>query len=300
MRIRTIKPEFWTNEKMAKLPDFARLLAIGLLNFADDHGYFWANPLLIRGALFPFDDDSSKVRRSVEQLATEGFLRLGKTPDGRECGHIVNFSKHQRVDKPKDSEIQPLISFDDQSKNDLGLIQDESPLEGKGREGKGKDPSRTPPAPVGGDEKEPDPRHGQITKRWGELFAGAFSGESYAFSGHDASALKRFLRTSKDSAEEFLTVAVRAWERRKQDRFAAYCKNAATIHGLCTCYNQIRVELQSPAGGAAAPAAPPPRPTIYDEPPGWREKAKKLWPEMEITEAWNDLSATVRNALLQA
>jgi hypothetical protein len=57
MRIRTVKPEFWTNEKMAALPDFTRLVALALLNYADDHGYFWANSLMMRGALFPFEDE---------------------------------------------------------------------------------------------------------------------------------------------------------------------------------------------------------------------------------------------------
>nr|MBF6067360.1 primosomal protein [Klebsiella pneumoniae] len=35
-RIRTIKPEFWTDEDMAEVSEPACLLAIGLLNYADD------------------------------------------------------------------------------------------------------------------------------------------------------------------------------------------------------------------------------------------------------------------------
>ncbi|HBS0572930.1 TPA: DnaT-like ssDNA-binding domain-containing protein, partial [Klebsiella pneumoniae] len=46
-RIRTIKPEFWTDEDMAEVSEPACLLAIGLLNYADDEGYFNANPKLI-------------------------------------------------------------------------------------------------------------------------------------------------------------------------------------------------------------------------------------------------------------
>lgn len=137
MRIRTIKPEFWSNEKLASLPDFARLVAIGLLNYADDEGYFWANPLLLRGALFPFDEDSSKLRRSIAQLVEKGYIKVGKTADGRECGHVVNFCKHQRIDRPKPSEIKQVAQFDEQSTNDRRIIDDESLLEGKGKEGKG-------------------------------------------------------------------------------------------------------------------------------------------------------------------
>lgn len=139
MRIRTIKPAFWANEKMAALPDFARLLAIGLLNYADDHGFFWANSLMIRGSLFPFEEDSSKVRRGLAQLEAEGYVRLGKTSDGREVGHVVKFSKHQRVDKPQPSEIEPLAIFVDRSENTQISLDDDSALYGKGKEGKGKE-----------------------------------------------------------------------------------------------------------------------------------------------------------------
>jgi len=148
MRIRTIKPSFWTNEKMSRLPDFARLLAIGLLNYADDHGYFWANPLLVRGALFPFEEDSSKVLKGLSELASEGFIVLGLTPDGRACGKVVNFSTHQRVDKPQESVIQPIADFQDNSENVLGTIQDKSALYGKGKEGKGRERIHTSPPPA--------------------------------------------------------------------------------------------------------------------------------------------------------
>jgi len=55
MRIRTIKPEFWQSETMASIHKDSRLLAIALLNYADDEGFFFAVPQVIQGALFPFD-----------------------------------------------------------------------------------------------------------------------------------------------------------------------------------------------------------------------------------------------------
>ncbi len=146
MRIRTLKPEFWANEKMAGMPDAARLLAIGLLNYADDDGFFWANEKMIRGALCPFDDDSTIIRRSLAQLASIGYIRLGKAEDGRECGEVVNFSKHQRIDRPKPSEIKGLAIFDDQSTINRRSIVEPSTInrrwkgrERKGKEGKGEE-----------------------------------------------------------------------------------------------------------------------------------------------------------------
>ena len=42
-RIRTIKPEFWEDEKIGKLPIPCRLFFIGCWNFADDFGVIKGN-----------------------------------------------------------------------------------------------------------------------------------------------------------------------------------------------------------------------------------------------------------------
>ena len=55
-RIRTIKPEFWEDEKLTKLPLHARLLFIGTWNFADDNGLLLANPVLMKSHIFPYED----------------------------------------------------------------------------------------------------------------------------------------------------------------------------------------------------------------------------------------------------
>jgi hypothetical protein len=123
MRIRTIKPEFWLHEGLCKCSEFTRLLAIAILNWADDEGYFMANPILIRGQVFPFEEDSKKIPRSLQELSSEGWIELGIDSQGRAVGKVVNFGKHQRVDKPKPSTIKENSSFQDASKNDLGSIQ---------------------------------------------------------------------------------------------------------------------------------------------------------------------------------
>jgi hypothetical protein len=132
-RIRTVKPEFWQNETLAELSAMTRLLAIGLLNHADDEGYFRANPALVRAAIFPFDD-SANVPGMLQELSRAGYLRLAQGSDGKTYGWVVTFLKHQRVDKPKPSEIKGLCVFQDDSKMIPGIIQDESMLERKGKE----------------------------------------------------------------------------------------------------------------------------------------------------------------------
>ena len=135
MRIRTIKPEFWTSETIAPLPDAVKLLAIGLLNYADDEGYFWANPTLIRAALFPFLDESKIILGWLQDLSRVGYIRLGKRSDGdRDVGQVVNFLIYQRIDKPKPSIIKQNAQFLDASKTNLGCVAYASPLEGKGME----------------------------------------------------------------------------------------------------------------------------------------------------------------------
>lgn len=134
MRIRTIKPEFWIHEGLCALPDFTRLLAIALLNWADDEGYFMANPAILRGSLFPFLDDSKKIPRSLQELSSVGWIELGNDSAGREIGRVLNFCKHQRVDKPKPSEIKACSAFQDASKNVLGRLSGGMEGNGKGRE----------------------------------------------------------------------------------------------------------------------------------------------------------------------
>jgi hypothetical protein len=126
MRIRSIKPEFWQSETMARTPYFARLMAIALLNYADDEGFFWASPQVIRGALFPFEEDSKNVLGSFQDLSFAGFLAFGSDEHGKRVGKVVNFLEHQRIDKPQPSKIAGLEiiweEFQEDSKNVPGVL----------------------------------------------------------------------------------------------------------------------------------------------------------------------------------
>jgi hypothetical protein len=135
MRIRTVKPEFWSHPVMAKLDDSTRLLAIGLLNYSDDEGYFYAQENLVRSALRPFDDESTIIRASLKTLSKIGYIELVETDSHGVLGVVKNFTSHQRVDRPKKSHIKELYN----STNNRRIIDDESPndLRSKGREGKG-------------------------------------------------------------------------------------------------------------------------------------------------------------------
>ncbi len=107
-RIRTIKPEFWRNRSLASLSPFTRLVAIAILNVADDDGYFEADPLLIRGDVFPFQEDSRSITVALRELAGIGYVAFRTSKEKGVIGCVVNFRKHQVINKPSASRLKEI------------------------------------------------------------------------------------------------------------------------------------------------------------------------------------------------
>jgi hypothetical protein len=135
MRIRTVKPEFWKHPVLARLPDAAKLMAIGLLNVADDEGYLLADPILVRNEIRPFDEDSTNTRGALETLEKVGYLAVSEHSEVGPVGFVVNFLKHQRIDRPTPSKLK---CYFDSTSIRRGLDEHSLP-ERKGMEGNGKD-----------------------------------------------------------------------------------------------------------------------------------------------------------------
>lgn len=125
-RIRTIKPEFWRDEDLSSISAEAALLAIGLLNFADDEGYFSANTKLIECDVFPLRELSITVPVLLRELSSIGYVRLFEAADKKQYGHISNFKKHQVISKPQPSKIKSLDVIVDDSGNGTGTLHDDS------------------------------------------------------------------------------------------------------------------------------------------------------------------------------
>ena len=138
-RIRTIKPEFWEHEDLSELPEATHMLAAALLNYADDEGYFNANPMLIKAACSPLREPSVSIPESLTLLSNTGYIRLGVAPDGKRYGHVVAFLVHQRVNRPTPSKIKTLEIAWEESGIAHPQLTEPSPPEGKGRERKGKE-----------------------------------------------------------------------------------------------------------------------------------------------------------------
>lgn len=136
-RIRTIKPEFWRHEDLCALPESTHMFAAAILNYADDFGYFNANPALIKGELYPLREPSVPIPESLRSLQSCNYLRLGIGPGGRQYGHVVHFTAHQRVSHPTESKIADLaIVWDNSWEIPENIQKPPEPLrpEGKGRE----------------------------------------------------------------------------------------------------------------------------------------------------------------------
>lgn len=97
-RIRTIKPEFWIDEKLAPLSPIERLTFLGLISMADDAGRLVDNLKQIDA--FVFGETEDTCRDALATLSRIGRVIRGKTKSGQKVIQIANWSKHQKVDKP--------------------------------------------------------------------------------------------------------------------------------------------------------------------------------------------------------
>lgn len=104
-RIRTIKPELPHDAKLASLSRDCRYTFVLLFTIADDRGLLRGNRRYLVGALYPHDPDVTEEILSewLARLTSAGFLRSSVLSDGEEIIHIVNWTKHQKIDRPSKS-----------------------------------------------------------------------------------------------------------------------------------------------------------------------------------------------------
>jgi len=138
-RIRTVKPEMWTDGKVVRLSDAANLFFIALLNQADDDGRLQNDSKQIECRAPRF---WGRAETLLKELADAGLVVTFGLQG--QFLQIKNFSKHQVIDRKRPSEIP--------SPNARRTLADHST---QGKEGKGRERKGTPIAgssPAGGED----------------------------------------------------------------------------------------------------------------------------------------------------
>lgn len=87
MRIRQVRPEFWTDETVATWPLGLRLFYIGLWGVCDDAGYFEYSPSRIAAVLFPYEARRTRERNVEAWLAI--LEESGKVRRSEGCQHAL-------------------------------------------------------------------------------------------------------------------------------------------------------------------------------------------------------------------
>jgi hypothetical protein len=108
-RIRSVKPSFWSDEKLAPMRPLERLVFLGLISMADDAGRLVDNVKSIDGFLFPDTDDTA--REALDVLAAAGRILRYTAPSGQRLIQLAGWAKHQKVDNPAKQVLPPPPGF---------------------------------------------------------------------------------------------------------------------------------------------------------------------------------------------
>lgn len=93
LRIRQVKPAFWSDAKLIRIPLDVRLFYVGLWQVADDAGWFEWEPEQVAVDLHLRE---TFVRRAMDALVGSGRVVL------HDCGHgeVPHLVEHQRLSAP--------------------------------------------------------------------------------------------------------------------------------------------------------------------------------------------------------
>lgn len=150
-RIRTIKPDFWTDGNMVRLSPFARLLYIGMWNFTlCDHGHVADDPFKLKLQILPMDDVN--IDELLAEIMAAGRVTRVVDPDGRTYLHVKRFEDHQKIDPRWKTRCPACAQKDSLSpaETPVSLVepQRDSPQLTLGRDGMGRESKKTSSSPA--------------------------------------------------------------------------------------------------------------------------------------------------------
>jgi len=100
-RTRSIKPEFWDDEKLSTICRDARLTYLGLWTNSDDYGVVKGNPIYLKSKIYPYDEDLelSEFGQWLKALEEIGCIRAFQS-NGEKYYYIRKFLTHQSISHP--------------------------------------------------------------------------------------------------------------------------------------------------------------------------------------------------------
>lgn len=127
-RNRMIKCEFWTSEQIIFCSPLARLLFIGLWNFADDNGVYPASYVKLKAQVLSADNFSiEEIKGLISQLIEQGLLREYAVND-KSYWIVTGWKSHQKIEKPTyryplpESKLKFISSTSPQLPNEYSMI----------------------------------------------------------------------------------------------------------------------------------------------------------------------------------
>lgn len=104
-RIRSIKPKFWDDTKIGRISRDARLLYIGMWNFADDIGVVIGDSIWLKSKIFPYDQiQIQQFEKWMNELVINGFICL-LSYRGERFIYLPTFTRHQVINKPNHDDL---------------------------------------------------------------------------------------------------------------------------------------------------------------------------------------------------
>jgi hypothetical protein len=129
-RSRVIKPEFWSDEKLAKVSLQARLVFIGLWMTSDDAGTTKGHPIWLKSQIFPYDEITIKQFETWLNELIQLKRVLPYDVNGEKYLYIPGFIKHQKISHPSPAKNPtPPESLRNDSGNTLEQTETETETE---------------------------------------------------------------------------------------------------------------------------------------------------------------------------
>lgn len=156
-RIRTIKPDFWTDGAMVQLSPFARLLYIGMWNFTMcDHGHVADDAMKLKLQILPMDNVD--INALLAEIMDAGRVTRIEDAEGRKYLYIKRFEDHQKIDPRWKTRCSACAQKDSLKPSETPVSLSELPdthpdsqqltlgREGMGRDGRGRETKLSSPA----------------------------------------------------------------------------------------------------------------------------------------------------------